>query len=233
MSGADIVSYALTQRGDPYVWGAEGPDAFDCSGLVEYVYKHFGLDTPRTTQQMIRSTALQPVQRKDLQPGDLIFSNWTGATSSHVGIYTGSGSIIEAPEPGKNVTLTTLGPNYWAHVDAMRRVPGVSGSTGPSTGGSTGGILEGVKIGLESVPGVSSMLGGLIPNPTNVTDALSNVGTALTGVAEGAMGVGNLATLLTRAFLPSNMIRATAFFFGTIFIIVGIWFLAREIKESK
>ncbi len=231
VAGSDIVSYALTQRGDPYVWGAAGPDTFDCSGLVEYVYKHFGLTTPRTTSSMIGSGSnLQPVTRANLQPGDLIFSNWIGKPSSHVGIYTGQNSIIEAPQPGETVKVTPLGEGYWSHVDAMRRVPGIDGA------GPLDPTLTGLQAGLNAVPGVGPALAniaGWIPKPTTVTDALTNVGSGLAGVAEGALGVGKAATLLTHAFLPSNILRGFALFFGTIFVFIGIWFLAREIKESS
>lgn len=230
VAGTDIVSFALQQRGDPYVWGAEGPDSFDCSGLVEYVYKRFGLTTPRTTSDMMGPKSnLQPVTRANLQPGDLIFSNWIGKPNSHVGIYTGQGSIIEAPEPGKTVTVTPLTNGYWSHVDGMRRVPGTDGS---ATGDPA---LTGLQAGLNAVPGIGpglAALAGWLPNPGNVTDALTNVGTGIAGVAQGAMGVGRAAELLTRAFLPSNIIRGAAFFFGSIFVLIGIWFLAREIKES-
>lgn len=228
VAGSDIVSYAMQQRGDPYVFGAEGPDAFDCSGLVEYVYKRFGLTTPRTTFDMIGSKSnLQSVTRAQLQPGDLIFSNWIGKPSSHVGIFAGDGKIIEAPEPGKSVMVTNLGPNYWAHVDQLRRVPGVDGSPGT------------MPVGASPIPGPGGMLmdganilSQLIPNPGNVTDALTNVGTGIASVAMSAASVGTFAAGLTKLFLPSNLLRAWALVMGTVFVLVGIWFLAREVKDS-
>jgi hypothetical protein len=206
------------------VFGAVGPSSFDCSGLVQFVYKKFGLTTPRTTSDMMGSKSnLQSVTRAQLQPGDLIFSNWEGQPSSHVGIYNGSGSIIEAPQPGQNVKVTTLGPNYWAHVDNIRRVPGTNGSAPP-------GLIAQIGAGIGAA---NSMIAGWIPTPGNVTDALSNVGNAMGSVAQSAVGVGKFAELATRAFLPSNLLRGTAFLFGTVFLLIGIWFLAREIKESS
>lgn len=230
VAGTDIVSYALAQRGDPYVWGAEGPNSFDCSGLVEYVYNHFGLSTPRTTSQMMANNSpLQPVTRAQLAPGDLIFSNWIGTPHSHVGIFTGRNSIIEAPEPGKTVTETPLGPGYWAHVDAMRRVPGIDGAVA----GAVGAGIGGTNVGNGGIGAIGDRLQGWIPNPGSVTDALTNIGTGMAGVAQSAANVGEFATMLTRLFLPSNLLRGAFLMFGTIFVLVGIWFLAGEIKESK
>jgi hypothetical protein len=227
VAGADIVGYALTQRGDPYVWGAEGPNAFDCSGLVEYVYKRFGLTTPRTTADMMASDRLQPITRAQLQPGDLVFSNWSGRKSSHVGIFDGQGNIIEAPAPGQTVTVTKLGPGYWAHTDAYRRVPGVDGYA-PAAGGYAPGEERGA---LDALLTPAKLVASLIPNPGNVTESLTNIGNAMAGVAQGAIGVGNLATLATRAFLPSNLLRGAALIFGTVLVFAGIWFLAREVRE--
>lgn len=228
VTGSDIVTYALAQRGKPYVWGQAGPKSYDCSGLVFDAYRHAGLSTPRTTGDMIGSKSnLQPVTRGDLQAGDLIFSNWTGAKSSHVGIYTGNGSIIEAPEPGKSVMVTPLNQGYWSHVDNLRRVPGIGGAgTPPAAGGLIGQVGDALAAG-------ASAIAGMIPNPGNVTEALSNVGTAIGSVAESAVGVANVANLVTRAFLPSNLIRGSALVMGSVFILIGIWFLGREIKDAS
>ena len=81
----------------------------------------------------------------------------------------------------------------------------------------------------------SALVGAIpfIPNPQTVTDALSNLTRPLSELGEGAMSVGKVAQAVTRLFLPSNMIRAFALFFGTILILIGIWFLAREVRESQ
>jgi hypothetical protein len=231
VSGSDIVSYAKTQLGDPYEWGAEGPDAFDCSGLVQYVYKHFGLSTPRTTYDMIGSDRLQKIQKKDLQPGDLIFSNWIGRTSSHVGIYAGNDQIIEAPEKGKDVMVTKLGPGYWSHVDGYRRVPGVDGSA-VSHGNGAGSVSTGDALSTAlQVATPFGSIGSLIAAPGNVTGALTNIGTAMAGVASSAAEVGKLANVASKAFLPSNILRGMFLVSGFVCILIGIWFLASEIKD--
>lgn len=223
VAGADVVSFASTEFGKPYVWGAAGPNTFDCSGLVQFVYKHFGIATPRTTSDMMGSGSnLVPVSRDKIQAGDLLFSNWTGHKSSHVGIYDGNGSIIEAPEPGKTVVRTALGPGYWAHVDNIRRVPGVDGSAGTGDTGVIGTIEAGI-----------GTIAGMIPTPGNVTEALANLGNAMGSVASSAASGAKLAELVTHAFLPSNLIRGFALGAGIVFGLIGIWFLAREVKESN
>lgn len=228
-SGADIVAYADQQRGKPYVFGSRGPSAFDCSGLVQYVYKHFGLSTPPTTSTMLASNSnLQTISRADLQPGDLIFSHWgTGRPNSHVAIYTGDNAVIEAPEPGKTVTRTTLGSWFWPHVDSYRRVPGLDGSNARTLHGedSGNGITDLLELG-------GKVIGNVFATPGNVTEALTNVGTGLMGVAQGAAEVGGLASAITRVFLPSNLLRGAFLSAGVVFVLIGIWFLAREIKES-
>jgi NlpC/P60 family protein len=225
VAGIDVVNRARQELGDPYVFGSHGPNTYDCSGLVEYVYRQLGIKVPGTTSSMMGpGSNLLPIQRGQLGPGDLVFSNWIGRRSSHVGIYAGNNQIIEAPEPGKTVTVTNMGPSYWGHADAFRRVPGVTGSPNPPNP-----LQAGVKAGLTEA-GLGG-LAGWIPNPGNVTDALSNVGNAMIGVAEGVGNIGALATTLTRAFLPSNLIRGVAFMFGVMFLLIGTWFLAREVRQ--
>lgn len=224
VSGTDFVDYARAQLGDPYVWAAEGPDAFDCSGLVDYVARHFGLSTPRTTSAMMGpGSNLIPITRAQLAPGDLVFSNWTGQRSSHVGIYAGNNQLIEAPSPGQNVKVTALGPGYWSHTDAYRRIPGVDGA-------AAGKAIQYTDD--NPLTEAAKKIAGFIPDPSNLTDAVGNIGSAMISVAESAAGVGNVAAMITRAFLPSNILRGTLFFFGTIFILIGIFFLASEVRDA-
>jgi len=225
VTGADVVAAARQDLGYPYVWGAHGPKAFDCSGLVEAVYRKLGYKVPGTTSAMMApGSNLITIDRKQLAPGDLVFSNWIGRKSSHVGIYAGNNQIIEAPEPGKTVTATSMGPTYWAHTDAFRRVPGIGGATTP------GGAID-VGAAALNAAGLGG-LAGWIPNPSSITDALTNIGNVGVSVAQSAGNVGQLAGLITRAFLPSYIIRGMAFMTGMMFLIVGIWFLAREVRDS-
>ncbi len=108
-----IVNLAKQQIGKPYVWGAEGPSSFDCSGLTYYVYKNAaGKTLPRTSVEQSKTGTT--VNRNNLQPGDLLFSSTNGSGSvSHVGIYIGNGEMIHAPKPGDVVKRTNINTSYW------------------------------------------------------------------------------------------------------------------------
>ncbi|MEU6416531.1 NlpC/P60 family protein [Streptomyces spiralis] len=100
---AAAVAYAYQKLGSPYVWGATGPDAFDCSGLAQAAYRAAGISLPRTTYTQIN--AGRRVSRSDLRPGDLVFF-YSGI--SHVGIYVGNGQMIHAPNPSAPVRLAPI-----------------------------------------------------------------------------------------------------------------------------
>ena len=101
------------QVGKPYVWGSNGPDSFDCSGLVRYIYKNaLGKDIPRVSED--QSKVGQAVSREDLQPGDLVFFNTSGKGVSHVGIYVGGGNMIHSPSSGKTVSVTSINSSYYS-----------------------------------------------------------------------------------------------------------------------
>ncbi len=105
---SSVVECARQQIGKPYVWGAEGPNAFDCSGLVTYCYRQaLGVEVPHQTKKLAKSSAFRTVSSVDqLSPGDIILDG--GNNISHVGIYSGNGTVIHAPEPGSNVTEISL-----------------------------------------------------------------------------------------------------------------------------
>ncbi|MFJ7304906.1 NlpC/P60 family protein [Streptomyces sp. NPDC099088] len=100
---AEAVAFAYSKLGSPYVWGATGPNAFDCSGLTQAAYRSAGVSLPRTTYAQIN--AGQRVSRSELQPGDLVFF-YSGI--SHVGIYVGDGRMIHAPNPSAPVRLAPI-----------------------------------------------------------------------------------------------------------------------------
>jgi cell wall-associated NlpC family hydrolase len=101
---AIAVAFARAQIGKPYVWGATGPDSYDCSGLVQAAWAAAGVALPRTTYDQIN--AGHRVSTADLQPGDLVFYY---AGVSHVGMYVGNGEIIHAPHPGASVEYAPVG----------------------------------------------------------------------------------------------------------------------------
>lgn len=101
------VSVAMAQRGKPYVWGATGPDGFDCSGLTQFAYKAIGINLPRTTYAQIKLGREVSVQ--DAQPGDLVFSNFSGpGTPEHVAMYLGDGKVVEAQQSGVPVLVSPV-----------------------------------------------------------------------------------------------------------------------------
>jgi len=107
---SNLISYAYNFIGIPYVWGAEGPRSFDCSGFTMYVYKKFGVDLPHYTgSQRVKGIS---VSRNDLKQGDLIFFN-TNGKSSHVGIYVGDGDFIHASSGSNKVTVSNLSQSYY------------------------------------------------------------------------------------------------------------------------
>ena len=111
--GAQALAAALSRRGDPYVWGAAGPGAFDCSGLVVWAFAQEGIALPHYTGDLWNSGVHIP--RADLEPGDLVFFF---PDISHVGIYLGDGLMIDAPDFGETVRVE---PVYWAYyVGAVR-----------------------------------------------------------------------------------------------------------------
>lgn len=127
-SGIDIGDYAKQFLGTKYVWGGNSlTSGVDCSGLVQQVYKHYGIDLPRTTYEQIGKGA--PIGLKNLKPGDLVFFETNGkvAGPDHVGIYIGDGKMINAPRPGKSVEIADITSGYYA--DSFvggRRIDGVS-----------------------------------------------------------------------------------------------------------
>ena len=103
-SAATALRNAATRLGKPYVWGAEGPNAFDCSGLMQWAYKQAGVDIPRSSSSQARFGRSVPISQ--LKPGDMVFYY---SPVSHVGMYLGNGKILHASEPGKPVKISPVG----------------------------------------------------------------------------------------------------------------------------
>ena len=113
--GAQALRFALTRRGDPYVWGAAGPGSFDCSGLVLWAYAQVGISLPHFTGDQWNMGV--HVARSQLQPGDLVFFY---PDIGHVGLYIGNGLMVDAPDFGETVQVQ---PVMWdVYVGAVRIV---------------------------------------------------------------------------------------------------------------
>lgn len=111
-----VVSLAKAQVGKAYVWGATGPSSFDCSGLVQWVYKNaVGKTVSRTTYTQVYEGVNVTVSTSSLQPGDLLF--WGNAAAPyHVAIYVGNGQYVSAADEQQGVILATLSSYYWPTV---------------------------------------------------------------------------------------------------------------------
>jgi hypothetical protein len=111
-ASADVVDLAARLIGRPYVWGAEGPRAFDCSGLMQYIHKEFGIELPR--RAISQSRVGDPAGRR-LQRGDLLFFSTDTRRSlvTHVGIYEGRGLMIDASKRHGRVRRDDLSESYW------------------------------------------------------------------------------------------------------------------------
>ncbi|MEU8220144.1 C40 family peptidase [Micromonospora taraxaci] len=122
-----VVSFALAQRGKPYVWGAEGPDSYDCSGLMMAAWAEAGVRIPRVTADQVH-TGVAVSSLAAMRPGDLIFipgSDGTMTRPGHVGVYIGvdrSGRqyLIQAPKTGDVVKVVAVS-NWSRQVAAIRR----------------------------------------------------------------------------------------------------------------
>jgi cell wall-associated NlpC family hydrolase len=113
--GVQALRYALTRIGDPYVWGAAGPNEFDCSGLVMWAYARVGISLEHFTGDQWNEGMHIP--RSQLEPGDLVFFF---QDIGHVGLYIGNGEMVDAPTFGQDVQIQ---PVMWSvYVGAVRIV---------------------------------------------------------------------------------------------------------------
>lgn len=228
-TGDQIVAYARSELGKPYVYGATGPNEFDCSSLVQYVFGKAGLSVPRVSSAQFGFGS--QIQASDLAPGDLVFSEWSGDDvphHGHVAIYAGNGMIIEAPHPGGVVQEVPLDGNYLSHVDGYTRPVGLS--TGPAS----------------PVTGAPKGTGGTAANPAGFDwNPLSWPGSLLNWVSGGVTGdasqlisgvtstLADVVKFFALFFQPSTYIRIGAGILGFIFLIAGLVMLSVEAFQTS
>jgi hypothetical protein len=118
----DVIGYAQAELGKPYVWGDEGPNTFDCSGLMQWIFAKVGVVLPRTAaeQQDWATRVTSPT------PGDMVFY---GDPAYHVALYIGGGKQIAAPAPGAKVRVEDMGA-----ATSYGRVPGLGAALAPIVG---------------------------------------------------------------------------------------------------
>ncbi len=124
---SDLVVNAMGFLGVPYRRGGASADTgFDCSGFVQAMYQNtIGLVLPRRAKE--QAAATEKIDKRDLQPGDLVFFNTMRRAFSHVGIYIGDGKFIHSPKPGAQVRVENLSQSYWQRrFNGARRVLGLS-----------------------------------------------------------------------------------------------------------
>jgi cell wall-associated NlpC family hydrolase len=118
--GMEVAKTAHKYIGTPYKYGGRSPKGFDCSGLVWYIYKQYGVNLPDASYK--QAGAGVKIKREDLVPGDLIFFQTNGQIH-HVGLYVGGNKMIHAPGKGKKVVKTSLKEKYYqTHYATSRRV---------------------------------------------------------------------------------------------------------------
>ena len=119
-TASKVIEFAKQFLGKPYVYGANGPNSFDCSGYVKYVMSQFGVNLPRTSHTQANVGTY--VSRENLQMGDLVFFK-DGPTVSHVGIYISDGMMIHASSGRGCVTYTSINSGYHnTYYHSARRV---------------------------------------------------------------------------------------------------------------
>lgn len=113
---SSIVSFAKTKLGKPYVWGAQGPNSFDCSGFTYYVVKNtVGKSIPRTSSAQSKCGTY--VSKSNLKAGDLVFFDTAGSNNgnvSHAGIYIGNGQFIHASSTQKKVVISNMSSGHYS-----------------------------------------------------------------------------------------------------------------------
>jgi NlpC/P60 family len=229
--GSRLVAEAHKFIGDPYVYGAAGPKAFDCSGLVYYSLRQLGdTSVPRTSEAQWNWS--QHISYADLRPGDLIFMQFSGdnASPGHVVIYAGNNKIIQAPQPGQDVQEVAWKPSDMAawggKVVGYGRIPGNAGSDNNASGGSPAlGLATGISAGLEDVPGFGG-IGQGISTLTGAGQVVGDIATALMAINQDLSTFMHFFLALWR---PSLWLRIGAFFAGLIAIGLGLWAIAKAL----
>ena len=228
---ANLVQEFLTDIhkdiGDPYVYGAAGPKAFDCSGLIYYNLRRLGLkNVPRTSEEQY--AWVDKIKKNQLQPGDLIFYQFPGdnAPPGHVVVYAGNGKIIQAPQPGQDVQEDNISIMSGGQVIGYGRVPGL---TGTATGNSAG------------IPPAEQAQGGLsltdiniaginLPNPisliTGTASTIGDIATAIQGIGKDVNFFMHFMAVLGK---PAFWLRLGAFIAGLVSAGVGVYFLGKSI----
>lgn len=184
----DFITYATGELGHTYVFGAEGPNNFDCSGLVQFCLGKVGITSPRTAaqQQAWAKSVSSPL------PGDLVFY---GTPAHHVGIYLGGGKMIDAPHTGAVVRIEGVG-----HPTGYGRVPGLGAAVTAAAGAGAAAATT-----VANVAGL---------DPSKILSGVQSIAwegvAAAAGLALVGVGVYRIAVKPAGHNLLSNLGRSTS-----------------------
>lgn len=205
-TASEVIATAETAIGKPYVWGAAGPNSFDCSGLMMWAFGKHGIKLPRVSRDQARFGTRIPTEAR--RAGDLIFTSWDRDPDvDHVALLVSHDEIIQAPQPGQPVQRVKLSPAYLKHVTNVQRIPGLVGNIGGGPSETTTNL---------NLPDLAGAIRG-------VADSISSVG-------KGVEGVGNIASKAMWLALPTTWVRITTGVLGVGFIFVGVRFLITEAR---
>jgi hypothetical protein len=152
--------------GDPYVFGAAGPHAFDCSGLVYWAARLVGVNLPRTSEEQWAAT--ERIGINDLRPGDLIFEQWPGdqAAPGHVVVWMGGGKIEQAPSTGQLVQVDSFSPGQVSReggrVVGYGRIRGLTGTGSALPPGSSSSASSSGATPAQLTAFLTSSSGGVL-----------------------------------------------------------------------
>ncbi|MEX2290988.1 MAG: NlpC/P60 family protein [Mycobacteriales bacterium] len=138
VDGAAVLAKAKEHLGTPYVWGGAAPGGFDCSGLMQYTYKQFGIDIPRVSRD--QATAGREVSAAEARPGDLVFFKRERPAPDHIGMYAGDGQWVVAPKTGDVVKMQNVD---LSKATTIRRIlPDGAASSAPAAAAGFAGALR-------------------------------------------------------------------------------------------
>lgn len=226
----ELLNEARQQLGKRYVFGADGPNTFDCSGLVTYVFGKYSIHLPHFTGDLVKRG--RSVSKNDIQPGDLVFFNWGGGPNSHVGIAVSKNQVIDAPNSRSVVRYHDISNSWYGNrITAVRRIPNVTqGPTGGLTpNGTANGNSASAGAGDQGTTGGATAGGGAAGSDQGAVDGLKQ---AIKDAFAPLSGLETLAQLGMRAFMPSTIVRIVCGIAGLVFIGWGTIILARETSAA-
>lgn len=204
---ATVTGAAIAQVGKPYVYGAVGPDSFDCSGLMQYAYKQGGITLPRTSEQQM--TAGSGVSPADALPGDLMFPY-----PGHVMMCIGGGKVVEARHTGTNIWTRSYSPGEFI---AARRIVSVGATATQNAAASGGNAATGT--GPTGQTSGSNLLGGSAAGTSELQAIQQNAQAATTDTLAASLaltaantpfGVASLTAKLNASSTPSTSAAGAA-----------------------